>query len=79
MLAAGTFLSKSFGDKNYSSFSLMYDQKVTITESYIPAFSISIFFVSLVESLGLWLGVGAVQLINSGIGVLTYERAHIRP
>ena len=50
---AGTFLSKTFGDKNNSSFSLMFDQRVTITESYIPEFSISIFFVSLRGSLEL--------------------------
>ena len=52
----------------------MIDQEVTITESYIPEFSVSTFIADLGGSLGLWLGVGAVQLLSSGLGLLTWIR-----
>ena len=38
-----------------------------LTESYIPEFSFSVFIADLGGSLGLWLGVGAVQIISSGV------------
>ena len=69
--AAGAFLSKTY--KGYESgFSLTFGQKVLITESFIPEFSLSTFFVSLGGSIGLWLGVGAVQLISSLISLIMY-------
>ena len=52
----------------------MIDQEVTITESYIPEFSISTFVADLGGSLGLWLGVGAVQLLSTGVGLLRRTR-----
>ena len=71
--AAGKFLSKK-GDKTYSQFDLSINQEVTITRSYIPEFSVSTFIADLGGSLGLWLGVGAVQLLSSGLGLLTWIR-----
>lgn len=50
---------------------LTMNQEVTIYESFIPEFSISTFFADLGGSLGLWLGVGAVQLLSSGLGMAT--------
>ena len=52
----------------------MIDQEVTIAESYIPEFSISTFVADLGGSLGLWLGVGAVQLLSTGVGLLRRTR-----
>ena len=43
---------------NYSALDISLDRKVTITESFIPEFSLSSFFADLGGSLGLWLGVG---------------------
>ena len=43
-----------------------------MTESYIPEFSVSAFLAELGGSLGLWLGVGAVQLLSIGIGLLKW-------
>ena len=48
---------------------LTLDQKVAITEYFIPEFSVSSFFADLGGSLGLWLGLGAVQILSSGFGV----------
>ena len=41
------------------------DPDVGTIESYFPEFSISAFFADLGGSLGLWLGLGAVQLLSS--------------
>ena len=41
------------------------DPDVGTIESYVPAFSLSAFFADLGGSLGLWLGLGAVQLLSS--------------
>ena len=50
-------------------------QKVTVTESYIPEFSLSTFFASLGGSLGLWLGVGVVQLLSGGVNMASWIRS----
>ena len=41
------------------------DPDVGTIESYFPVFSLSAFFADLGGSLGLWLGLGAVQLLSS--------------
>ena len=51
-------------------FTFSLKQEVEVTESYIPEFSVSTFLAGLGGSLGLWLGVGAVQLIGVGVGIL---------
>ena len=52
--------------------SLSINQEVTVTESYIPEFSFATFMADLGGSLGLWLGVGAVQIISAGAAALTW-------
>ena len=44
---------------------LAIDQNVVTTESYIPNFSLATFIADLGGSLGLWLGVGVVQILKS--------------
>ena len=46
---------------------LTFDQDVAITEHFYPDFSLSNFFTELGGSLGLWLGLGATQLVNIGL------------
>ena len=43
-----------------------------MTESYIPEFSFSTFIADLGGSLGLWLGVGAVQIMSSGVALVNW-------
>ena len=56
---------------------LMLDQKITIDESYFPEFSTSNFFASLGGSLGLWLGIGGVQLLSNSFDMITWIKAYI--
>ena len=58
--------------KRTSSFSLYINPEVTVTESYIPEFSFSTFVADLGGSLGLWLGVGAVQIMSSVVTVFNW-------
>ena len=74
MKIVGSFISKTKPTHELNTISLMIDQEVTITESYIPEFSVTTFFADLGGSLGLWLGVGAVQLLSSGVGLLKWMR-----
>ena len=53
-------------------FTFSLKQEVEVTEFYIPEFSVSTFLAGLGGSLGLWLGVGAVQLIGVGVGILDW-------
>ena len=49
------------------TFGFVISQQMEVTESFIPEFSISSFLAQIGGSLGLWLGMGAVQLIKIGI------------
>ena len=51
-------------NKNYSMLSISISEKVTTTESYIPHFSLAMFIADMGGSLGLWLGLGAVQILG---------------
>ena len=64
-------LESTFKSADYSAFIFTINDQVEVTESYIPEFSISVFLGQLGGSLGLWLGVGAVQLLNIGVGLLS--------
>ena len=47
---------------NFSHFYLFFDQTVDITEYYYPEFSLADFLSTIGGILGLWLGVGVVQI-----------------
>ena len=49
-------------DRNYSKVDLTFDQTVTISESYYPSPSLTVLLADMGGSLGLWLGVGIIQL-----------------
>ena len=49
-------------DDGLSTFDVTLDQVVTITESRYPKMSFAKFFSDLGGSLGLWLGVGIIQI-----------------
>ena len=49
---------------NWTLFDLHFDQKVSITESFYPPLSFSELFSSIGGALGLWLGVGVMQIFG---------------
>ena len=57
---------------NLPRFKFSLKQEVEVTESYIPEFSVSTFLAGLGGSLGLWLGVGAVQLVGVRVGIIEW-------
>ena len=64
----GRFIG-SVGQTDFSMILLTINPTVTVTEHFIPEFSLSSFFADLGGSLGLWLGLGAVQILSNGIGL----------
>ena len=57
---------------DYTGIYLSINQEVKVTEHFIPEFSVSTFLAGLGGSLGLWLGVGLVQLLSMGVGLLNW-------
>ena len=55
-----------------------FNEETTITESYIPEFSLATYFADLGGSLGLWLGVGAVQLLGYGLSLISLSKKLIK-
>ena len=52
------------------------DPVVETTESFYPKFSLSAFFADLGGSLGLWLGLGAVQLLTSVVDLFSIMKSN---
>ena len=55
-----------------TGFSFAINQQVDVTEYFIPEFSVSTFLAELGGSIGLWLGVGAVQLLSNGVHLINW-------
>ena len=55
-------------ENNDTLFDFTLDQSVTVTESYYPDPSLTTLLAEIGGSLGLWLGVGIVQLVIYAIG-----------
>ena len=53
-------------------FDLTLDQEITVKESYYPTFSFPTFLANFGGSLGLWLGVGAVQIFSNAVDLATW-------
>ena len=54
---------------DFSGFGFSISHKIEVTESYIPDFSFTTFLAGLGGSLGLWLGVGAVQILSLAVAI----------
>lgn len=57
---------------------LTLDPTVETIESYFPEFSLSGFLADLGGSLGLWLGLGAVQLLSSVADIISIMKSNVK-
>ena len=55
---------------DFPGFGFNINHKIEVTESYVPDFSFTAFLAGLGGSLGLWLGVGAVQILSLAFSIL---------
>ena len=68
--------SKNAGD-NRTIIDLTFDQIVIVTESFYPPFSPLQFLTVVGGSLGLWLGVGIMQMVHLGLNWTTWMRSSL--
>ena len=63
--------------ENETTFDLTLDQEVTVTESFYPSFSPLTFFTVMGGALGLWLGVGVVQVVSYVVTAVSWLRRSV--
>ena len=63
--------------ENETTFDLTMDQEVTVTESFYPSFSPLTFFTVMGGALGLWLGVGVVQVVSYVVTAVSWLRRSV--
>ena len=78
MQIVGALISSRRWDRDHSTFDLTLDQQVTVTESYYPSFSPLSFITMMGGALGLWLGVGAVQLVAYLLNAVHWVKGHVQ-
>ena len=65
-------LSRSFDDEDFSKIELTLDQSVLVTKSFYPSLSLSRLFSDLGGAMGLWLGLGIIQLFGYAVKLSTF-------
>ena len=61
-----------------TGFDLTLDQIVTVTESFYPSFSLLEFLTMMGGAVGLWLGMGVVQMVHLGAAWVTWIRSSMK-
>ena len=65
----GSKISSESSYKNCTTFNLSFKQTVDITESFYPELSYTELFSSLGGTLGFWLGIGIMQILEYGFNI----------
>ena len=60
-----------------TGFDLTLDQIVTVTESFYPSFSLLEFLTMMGGAVGLWLGIGVVQMVHLSVAWATWIRSSL--
>ena len=68
----GSIVAETESKGSFSAIKLMFDQNVVVTEAFYPDLSLVKLFSDLGGSLGLWLGLGAVQLWSQGVTIVSF-------
>ena len=64
--------------KSWSKIELKFDEKVSITEVFLPPPSIANFMAEIGGILGLWLGVGTLQLFLHAFEIVNFIRSNVK-
>merc|ERR1711879_1037310 len=68
----GAEISRTKVDRNFSKLDITIKQSVTVTEYFFPKFSVSLFLSSMGGALGLWLGLGVLQLATNIVNLASW-------
>ena len=60
----GSLISRRFRSRNYSTIDLTFDSAVSMKESFFAPLSMTELFSQLGGALGLWLGLGVMQIVE---------------
>ena len=71
----GAEISKRRDDHHVSTLDITIKQSVTVTEYFFPEFSVSLFLSSMGGALGLWLGLGVLQLATNIVTLATWIKS----
>ena len=74
--AALVYKGKSL--KGNTKIGLEFDDMVTVTESFFPPASIPTFMAEIGGILGLWLGVGTLQIFVQALEYFNFVRSNVR-
>ena len=72
----GAEISKRKVDEDISSLDITFKQSITVKEYFYPQFSIPDFLSSMGGALGLWLGLGVLQLVTNVVNLASWIKSH---
>ena len=75
---SGTLLGNEVWEDYPAAIVLSFDQTVRVTESFYPSLSLTDLCANLGGSLGLWLGIGLLQIFFYAVDLMDYVKATLK-